>query len=183
MRGGYGMKTAMAKSLLLVVLSIAGVGLGWGQSRPDHGAFRQVRLSEPTATHLVPPEAGEVVREIDDPQTGDRWLLTRDPSCPSGPGRLVLAAVGLDTAHAQGPEGSNVLPKTAKLIPVIHTGDHLVVEENTRVAEVILEATALGPALLESPLQVRLSIGGNVVRAIALGPGRAVFVRKTGARP
>ena len=29
---------------------------------------------------------GEIVREIDDPHTGDRWLLVRDASHPGGPG-------------------------------------------------------------------------------------------------
>jgi hypothetical protein len=46
-----------------------------------------------------------------------------------------------------------------------------------------MDATALGPALLGSPLHVRLSIGGSVVRAVALGPGRAVFATETGSRP
>ena len=31
-----------------------------------------------------------MVREIDDPHTGDRWKLMRDPVHPEGPGRLVL---------------------------------------------------------------------------------------------
>jgi hypothetical protein len=34
--------------------------------------------------------SGEIVREIDDPHTGDRWLLLRNAEAPGGPGRLVL---------------------------------------------------------------------------------------------
>jgi hypothetical protein len=43
---------------------------------------------------LVAPGGGqgEVVREIDDPHTGDRWLLKRNDQAPGGPGRLVLVA-------------------------------------------------------------------------------------------
>jgi len=32
---------------------------------------------------------GEIVRELDDPHTGDRWLLVRNDQFPGGPGRLV----------------------------------------------------------------------------------------------
>jgi predicted secreted protein len=62
---------------------------------------------------------------------------------------------------------------------VIHTGDLLVVEENTAVVEARLEAVALGPAWAGSSFDVRLKIGGKVVRAIALASGRAVFSPET----
>ena len=37
--------------------------------------------------------------------------------------------------------------------------------------------------LAGSALEVRLAIGGRVVRAVALGPGRAAFQPETGVRP
>jgi hypothetical protein len=120
-----------------------------------------------------------VIREIDDPHTGDRWLLLRESSQPGGPGRLVLAAA-LDEL---GPEGAGTGLSRPQPLPVIHTGDRLIVEENTAVAQARLQAVALGPALLGGPLKVRLVPGGAVVPAVALGPGRAAFVQDTGVRP
>jgi hypothetical protein len=64
---------------------------------------------------------------------------------------------------------------------VIHAGDRLIVEENTAVVESRLEAVALGPAVVGSPLDARLKVGGKVVRAVALGRGRAAFLAE--ARP
>jgi hypothetical protein len=66
---------------------------------------------------------------------------------------------------------------------VIHTADRLIVQEDTALVVARLEAVALGPALSGSSLKVRLLIGGSVVRAVALGPGRAVFAPETEARP
>jgi hypothetical protein len=59
--------------------------------------------------------------------------------------------------------------------PVIHAGDRLIVEENTRLVEARLAAVAMGPAIAGAPLDVRLTIGGKVMRAVALAPGRAAF--------
>jgi hypothetical protein len=124
------------------------------------------------------PATGTVIREIDDPHTGDRWLLMREPSPPGGPGRLVLAGTLGALRQQAGTASSRPQP-----LPVIHTGDRLIVEENTAVAEARLQAVALGPALLGDPLKVRLTIGGAVVQAVALGPGRAVFAQDTEERP
>ncbi len=133
-----------------------------------------------------------VLREIDDPHTGDRWLLMPNPANPGGPGRLVrYAAPGPDTPGPgrrwASPAGLRPAPAPAlvpeALLPVIRTGDSLIVEENTALVEARLEAIALGPAASGSPLLVRLRIGGNVVRAVALGPGRAAFAVETEARP
>jgi hypothetical protein len=120
------------------------------------------------------PVAGEIVREIDDPHTGARWLLMRDPSHPSGPGRLVLAGVFRNRLRP-------IEPGVEPPRPVICAGDRLVVEENTAVVEARLEAVALGPAVIGSLLDVRLKIGGKVVRAVALAPGRAALQME--ARP
>ena len=118
---------------------------------------------------------GEIVREIDDPHTGARWLLMRNPIYPAGPGRLVLVG-GMHIAALR-PGAPEVEPPH----PVIHAGDRLIVEENTAVVESRLEAVALGPAVVGSPLDARLKIGGKIVRAMALAPGRAAFL--TEARP
>jgi hypothetical protein len=124
---------------------------------------------------------GEIVREIDDPHTGDRWLLMRNEQAPGGPGRLVLVA-----AHRSASGGATlrVAGETGEAVfqPVIRAGDRLIVEEHTARVDAVLEARALNPAAAGAALDVRLTIGGNVVRAVALGPGRAALQPGAGAR-
>ncbi len=143
------------------LLAFAAASAAHGQSG---GAATRIFVS----SSGLEPVAGEIVREIDDPHTGSRWLLMRDLSHPGGPGRLLLA--GEFRNHLRPSQPGVEPPRT-----VIRAGDRLVVEENTAVVEARLEAVALGPAVVGSPLDVRLKIGGKVVRAVALGPGRAAF--------
>jgi len=126
--------------------------------------------------------AGMVLKEIDDSCTGDRWLLLRDASQPGGPGRLVRVSRNGLAVQTDGLESTaaNVPPKAA---PVIHAGDALVLEESTPLIEVRLEARALGPAACGAEFKARLAIGGKIVRAIALGKGRAAFVTEADRKP
>jgi hypothetical protein len=126
-----------------------------------------------------------VIREIDDPHSGARWLLMRDRNHPAGPGRLVLVAAPGRHAGPGVPVGTLFTTSTVLIPPrpVIRAGDRLVVEENTAVIEARLEAVALGPATLGSTFDVRLKMGGKVARAVALAPGRAAFQAQTEARP
>jgi hypothetical protein len=125
------------------------------------------------------------VREVDDPHTGVRWLLVRDWSHPGGPGRMVTAAEFESKEGVQLPGGwrDSRLGDSVSFRPVVRAGDRLVVEEHTRVVDAYLEAVALGPASVGSALNVRLKVGDRVVRAVALGPGRAAFVPELEARP
>jgi hypothetical protein len=59
----------------------------------------------------------------------------------------------------------------------------LIVEEHTARVDAVLEARALSPAFVGAAFNVRLAIGGNLERAVALGPGRAAFQPGAGARP
>jgi hypothetical protein len=132
-----------------------------------------------------PRSAEEVLREIDDPATGYRWLLERDLKNPGGPGRLVLAATGMASqvparASAGSAGGGFANGLSAALI---HPGDHLIVEEHTRFVDAVLEAIAMGTARQGGPLRVRLSIGGRVVNAVAVAPGSAVFSPDAGVQP
>lgn len=171
-----------------LVLLAAGCALPGDTQTVDRSAgHTQPPVSMPAPPEVNPGLSGAVVREIDDPHTGDRWLLVRDPSHPGAPGRMVLVA------GAEGPAGRKApgagLATTAwptkhiAPIPVIRAGDRLVVEQSTPLIEARLEAVALGTAAVGAPLNVRLAIGGNVVPAIALGPGRAAFSTEAGARP
>ena len=58
---------------------------------------------------------------------------------------------------------------------MIRAGDKLVVEEHSLTTDAYLEGVALGPAGQGTALNVRLSIGGRVVRAVAVAPGRATL--------
>jgi hypothetical protein len=124
-----------------------------------------------------------VFREIDDRHLGIRWLLLRDPNHPGGPGRLVMVSQARPTTNSRKLGGSVSETIASPLQPVIHAGDRVIVEENSPVVEARLEAVALGPAAAGSVLEARLKIGGLVVRALALGPGRAALQPENGARP
>jgi flagella basal body P-ring formation protein FlgA len=59
-------------------------------------------------------------------------------------------------------------------------GDHLIVEEHTKLLDASLEAIALASARAGQTLRVRLSIGGRVVKAIAAAAGRATLFPESG---
>lgn len=115
---------------------------------------------------------GRVLRRIDDPGTGVRWLLVYDPNHPGGPGRIVAAWDGGGLC-GRGRPGRNTGDGNVAQPPVIRPGDKLIVEEHRPRADASLEAVAQGSAGVGSYLSVRLKIGGKVVGAVALGPGRA----------
>jgi hypothetical protein len=126
--------------------------------------------SSPVRGDLSRPDrrGGEVLREIDDPHNGDRWLLTRNADNPAGPGMLVrVSGARLGPQRAGLSEDSQA---AAPALPVIRAGDRLIVEEDT----------AMNPAAAGSVLNVRLAIGGRVMRAVALAPGRAALEPETG---
>jgi hypothetical protein len=123
------------------------------------------------------------VREIDDPHSGARWLLMRDQGHPGGPGHLVLASGLQNGARADRQRLSTLRTEPIPLLPVIRVGDKVIVEESSPVIEARLEAVALGPAAVGSALEVRLRIGGKVVRAVALAPGRATLQPEIEVRP
>ncbi len=132
------------------------------------GAGQSVRVAGMARSASPPLPAGQVMRAIADPAAGGRWLLLRDPGHPAGPGVLVYVA-GLPGGQA------GRAPAEDALRPVIRAGDRVVVEESTAVVEARLEAVALGPALAGAPFAARLALGGHVVRAVALGAGRAAL--------
>ncbi len=135
------------------------------------------------AVHAEPTQA---LREIDDPPTGARWLLLRDGVHPGGPGRLALATGLRDNGRIDGKKKDadrKSLAIVGRPSVAIRGGDRLVLEEETAVGAVRLEAVALGPAAPGGSLQARLEIGGKVVRVVALAPGRAALMPQTWARP
>lgn len=154
----------------------------WGQTAAASAASPQVVFSSPAPASASSPGAdalGEIVREIDDPHSGDRWLLVRDASHPGGPGLLLLVSAARRTPADSRP-GTQVGPGAASPAPAIRLGDRVIVEQHTPVIDARLEARALSPARVGSAFNVRLTAGGRVMRAVALGPGRAVFEEGTG---
>ncbi len=158
-------------------------GWGWLIMAPVAGACAQTpgnAADRPDTLHVVAatprtalePEV-QTLRQIEDPSTGDLWLLVRDPSRPAGPARLVLARQRL-SIRAAGSVARAQLSSPAER-PVIRTGDALMVEEHTAVVDARLEAVALQPAAKGAHFKARLKIGGKVVRVVAISPGHASF--------
>jgi flagellar basal body P-ring formation chaperone FlgA len=171
MRTGRIVDWALAGLVLFAPVAYGqAAGSSGGGSRFLIASARQGSGSEIASDEVI--REGEMIREIIDPRNGDRWILTRDSSHPAGPGRLVLlASLHILTRHA--------VPEEEAQAPVIHAGDRVIVEEHTASVEARLEAVAMGPAQAGSPVNVRLSIGGRVLQAEAIGPEQAVFHAET----
>lgn len=182
--------TLLAGSISLLQAQSGGLAAGPGSAVPSpHFSM--------TSQAATGPVTGQVLRIIDDPGTGHRWLLLSDESHPGGPGRLVLSGdESIQTARTQdagvsahADAASPISPTISSQLasplagPVIRAGDHLSVEQHTAVADVQLTATALGPAAKGSTFNIRLEIGGRVMRAIAEGPGRASFAPRIEGQP
>lgn len=154
--------TRMVAAIALFVVAAMAPALAFGADRPQQPAVRQ---------------AGAVVRVIEDPNSGERWMLLRDATHPGGPGRLVRVG------SAPSSEGRQAVQRPQAVVPVvIHAGDRVRLEEHSPLVDAVFDSVALGAAVAGDPVQVRLSIGGRVARAIATAPGRAVLA-ETGAQP
>jgi hypothetical protein len=158
---------AASKFMLLTLLTLAASGL---RAHAESHAVpnREVRIA------AASDGAAGLLREIDDPSSGTRWLLVRDQSNPGGPGRLELVTPE-SNPEALGTRARVPLVAQIRPVPVIRAGDKLVVEEHSATTDAYLEGVALGPAVRGSALNVRLSIGGRMVRAVAVAPGRAAL--------
>ncbi|MGD0911439.1 MAG: hypothetical protein ABR928_06055 [Terracidiphilus sp.] len=165
---------------MMVLLSYAARPAA-GQTNYRSGPATLVIVSSPGS----PRSTEEIVREINDPATGDRWLLKRDAEHPAGPGRMVLVARknAVPKQANSSVENAGVGFETGAPATLIHAGDRLVVEEHTRLIDAVLEAVALAPAAQGGALRVRLSIGGRVVKAVAIAPGRALLSPELGEQP
>lgn len=149
--------------------------------------FIMPAFTETEAIHVVSQQddskpavaSGPVVREVDDPATGSRWLLVNDGIQPGGPGHWVRADAPFWRGAGSNLRGHKAKQDTAykamhsKL--VIRAGQLIVVEEHSAVADAHLNAVALEPASIGSILHVRLEVGGKTINVTASGPGRAVF--------
>jgi hypothetical protein len=129
------------------------------------------------------PAAGEEksMHVLDDVNTGDRWVLTRDTAHPGGPGRLLRLdrPVRIDRQDRQEcVDGSEPVANRAVVKPVmvIRGGDRVVVEEKTAAIEARLQGVALAPAGVGELVNVRLTAGGWLVRGMVEESGRVRLV-------
>jgi hypothetical protein len=123
--------------------------------------------SPPAAAQSEPSQ--QILRSIDDPAFGVRWLLVSDPNHPGGPGRLVLADL---PGHSATPHDIHPDP----LAMVIRAGDSLTLEDHSGTTDTWLDAVALGPARAGASFLARLTFDGSIVRVVANAPGRATLV-------
>jgi hypothetical protein len=156
--------------LLAIAVSIA-VSRAHAQTARPADRGQRVSILSSGAVSRDAAAGGEILREIDDPHNGDRWLLIRDDNHPAGPARLVLVSGARVTQRKtrQAAPGADTPP------PLIRAGDRVVVEEHSSVVDAHLEAVAMEPAWAGSAFNARLSIGGQMVRAVAAAAGRATL--------
>lgn len=145
-----------------------------GQGIPSHSAkLLNLGLHPPASPALGAPFHG--VGRFRDPHTGICWCLLSNALTPAGPARWVASTSREDSCvqaeTERGPQGL-----------AIQRGDRVVVEEHTRAVDAFLEAVAMGPAAVGASLDLRLKIGGRVVRAAAIAPGRAALLPATEVR-
>jgi len=168
-----------------VTLSVSGQATG--RSSPGGRGPAPMGILSSGRSDSAGKAEGELVREIDDPHTGARWLLTRSLDHRGGPGRLVLLPGPDGEDRRERPAGQTLTAEESKELtlaaPVIHLGDTLTVEEDTAVVSSRLQAVALAPAAIGSAFAARLKIGNRIVQALALGPGRAAFLGDRAVRP
>ena len=165
--GKYVIARRLASAIALGVSSLLAAQGAPEEPNAGTAAPARPRLQGPPSQF-----SAETVRVLVDPSTGDRWLLTRDGNNPAGPGWLIRVAAG-DRRMDGNPERRCV---------VVRAGDRVTVEENTAVAEVRLEATALNSARAGQKLNVRLEIGGAVIRVRAVEHGRVEMAAAEWAR-
>jgi len=172
------MTAVQVKVLGTMVLSVAILSGAFGQvaagPMSSRGSSFEPSADDPTLAH------SSIFREINDPHSGVRWLLLVDTLHPGEPGRLVRADTvwgGLPHPEASGQKAP------APLQLVIHTGERVILEEHSQVADARLDAIALNPAAFGGVVRVRLVIGGCVVRSLAVGAGRVVLEQEKEGRP
>jgi hypothetical protein len=129
-----------------------------------------IAATAPVAT--APQPRAEILKEIVDPSTGERWLLVRNAGDPAAPARLVLADGSQTSGGLEHRRSAAIRPAQPM---AIRAGDALIVEQHSAVVDARLEAVALESAAPGTQFAARLKFGGKVVRVVAAAPGRAVL--------
>ena len=164
-------------AVLCLILSGGGLELR-GQDPAAQGAIPSPSDPLLITSHADPATLGDLYAEIDDPANGDRWLLVRNKENPAGPGRLLRIPKGEQLAELPSLGYVRAFARPAAQLvklppPVIRNGERITVEEHTAVADLQMEALAMGPAQLGARFYARLSVGGSILQVEAIAPGRA----------
>jgi hypothetical protein len=119
------------------------------------------------------------VRIIDDQATGHRWLLVKQLDRPEAPALLLQIADAPSCSKLLPAESEGRFSIAHQVFPrqIIRPGDSVILSEDSPVAEARLEAVAIQPAAAGQSLTVRLKLGGHLLRAVAIAPGRALLVQ------
>ena len=159
------MKIKCASALIGFLLAFAGgcPGQGDEQVAGQNQALRETRC--------------HAVRLIEDSSNHVRWMLFDDPDHPALPARLVPVADNGSVSPSAAVKGSPHVPAALHLSPIVEAGDVLTVVQNTPVADVRLEAVALGPAALGQTVRVRVKSSGLILPVRIDGPAHAILFR------
>src|ERR1035438_9960896 len=124
---GGGMRIRVGWRLWLAVLATAWALAVLVQVAGGAQAPPRTLLSSPVSAQSGHPVAGRVVREIDDPHSGNHWLLIDDPNSPGGPGRMILSSTVPADGVQSMPDGATAAGQPQAIrtqpMPVIHSGD------------------------------------------------------------
>ncbi|HEY1983846.1 MAG TPA: hypothetical protein VGG85_00470 [Terracidiphilus sp.] len=148
-----------------IVVPLLMVGAVSSLSAHPPGTVEAARIDTPSENSL---------RLIDDPHSGARWFLFRDPEHPGGPGRLVLESTGRPAGNPTASSLSGISQMESAAL--VHPGGRLIVEDHAAAFDAWLEATVLEKGSAGAVVAVRLKISGRVVRARILSADRAVLV-------
>jgi hypothetical protein len=115
----------------------------------------------------------------EDPASGIRWRVAKDPSHPEWPARLVKVSDRASCGHwSAGPLTTQERRVTvgAAQRPIVRPGDSIVVSQDTRAVNAEFDATALSNGWPGDSIKVRLRFGGKVMRVKVTAPGRALLI-------
>lgn len=157
-------------SLLALPWVLAVVHIGYLDLSSMYARASPTPISTRADSHRQPG------RELIDPCIGSRWQLLVDSEHPSWPGRLVLKSAS--EAHISNAPGqylsgqvetrkhaSNGIGQYAPAAitpPVIHAGDHVIVDQQSQVIQAQFDAVAMEQAVVGQRLKVRLISPGNL---------------------
>ena len=160
--------TSEAKFVLLGVL-VAFVSVGAAQKTSEE-------IARPKVPGVIDVPREEfrhyrTMRIVDDPGTGTKWVIERDLRHPSGPGKMVVVSgegfSGAPRGEHQENQNSQILP-----VPIIHSGDFVLVIEKGNVLDASFEGVAVSSARSGESVSVRLKIGGHTLEGVAIEPGK-----------
>lgn len=168
--------------------TISGIGSGASKESSGKGSEGKKSIGKEStvmessgSVEQIASDTEPAEREIDDPGTGDRWILMRDAAHPEGPWRMALISSERTENRFGSARGARTRSVSSSApVLVIHGGDRVIVEEHTPVVDARLEAVAMGSAAQGSAFRVRLTIGGKVILALATAPGHAVVAAPIG---